>query len=148
MNIYIKTLAAIAILTNLTVTAGCATAGRNLVRDNTVKIEKVSSKQATITSVNVIQEGDQVMLRGEVRRRLVSRGHIPGHIDLEVIGADGSVLEESVIDYHRRSVKSRYAIFHDTLRVTPPPGSTIRVTHDTRALSPSPCERRHCNGSL
>jgi len=148
MNMYIKTLAAIAILTTLTLTAGCATVGKDLVRDNTVKIETVSSKWATISSVSVIQEGDKVMLRGKVRRPLAGRGHIPGHIDLKVIGADGSVLEESSIVYHRRSLKSKSAIFHTTLKVTPPPGSTIRVIHATSALPPSPCEGRHCNGTL
>lgn len=124
--------------------AGCAATGKDLVRDNTVQIEKVSSTWAAVRFVNVVQEDGEVTLRGEVVRRPVGRGPIPGHIDLEVIGSDGDVLEEAVIGYHRRSVKSRYATFHATLNATPPRGSTVRVTHDTRALSP--CEHRQCDG--
>jgi len=121
--------------------AGCATTGRDLVRDNTVQIEKVSSRWATVRFVNVIQEDGEVRLRGELVRRPVGRGPIPGHIDLKVIDPDGATLEESIINYHRRSVKSRYAKFYTVLKAAPP-GSTIRVMHDTRAVFS--CERLHC----
>jgi len=147
MNRYIHILATFAILTTITLTAGCATTGRDLVRDNTVKIEKVSSSRATVSFVSVLQEGNDVTLRGEVRRRpVVGRGSIPGHIDLEVIGPHGGILEETIVGYHRRSVKSRRASFRATLQTAPPLGSTIRVTHDTHPLFS--CERRHCKGVL
>lgn len=126
--------------------AGCASAGKDLVRDGAIEVEKVASSQATITSVRVIQEGEEMLIRGQVQRRPIGRGPIPGHIDLEVIGPDGGVLELATLDHHRRSVRSRYAEFHGTLTTTPPAGSTIRVTHDTRAHPP--CERRHCDGAL
>lgn len=122
--------------------AGCATTGKDLVRDNTVQIEKVSSRWATVRFVNVVQEDGEVTLRGEVVHRPVGRGPIPGHIDLEVIGPDGEIVEEAVIEYHRRSVKSRYATFHTTLKSAPAVGSKIRMTHDTRAVFS--CERLHC----
>lgn len=122
--------------------AGCAATGRDLVRDNTVQIEKVSSRWATVRFVNVIQDDSEVTLRGEVVRRPVGRGPIPGHIDLEVIGPDGEIVKESVIEYHRRSVKARQATFYTTLKPAPAAGSTIRVTHDTRAVFS--CERLHC----
>ncbi len=128
----VKWIRSLPILTTILV-AGCAMTGRDLVRDNTVQIEKVSSGWATVRFVSVIQEDDEIELRGEVTRRLVGRGPIPGHIDFEVIGPDGIALEKAVIDYHRRSVKSRYSKFHTTLSAAPPVGSTIRVTHDTRA---------------
>lgn len=113
--------------------SGCATVGKDLVRDNTVKIEKVSSRWAKVQFVRVVQEGDTVALRGEVRRWPTGRGPIPGHIDLEVIGPDGGVLEQATLNYQRRSVKSRYAGFHGTLDTIPPTGSTIRVIHDLRS---------------
>ena len=145
MNTYIKTLASIAVLATFTIITGCATMGKDLVRNGSVNIEKVSSRKATIVFVSVIQEGDQAVLRGEVRSRGFGRGPIPGHIDLEVIGTDGSVLEKSKIDYHQLSSKSTYAKFHATLKAMPPPGSIIRVTHNTRTLSP--CEQRYCDGA-
>lgn len=113
--------------------AGCAGAGKDLVRDNTVKIEKVSSRWAKVQFVRVVKEGDTVALRGQVRRWPTGRGPIPGHIDLEVIGPEGGVLEQATLNYHRSSVKSRYAEFHGTLDTIPPTGSTIRVIHDLRS---------------
>ena len=136
----------LAILVTLFIT-GCAATGKDLVPDNTVQIEKVSSRWATVRSVNVVQKDGEVTLRGEVvRRPPVGRGPIPGHIDLEVSGPDGEMVEEAVIEYPRRSVKSRYATFHTTLKAAPAAGSTIRVTHDTRPVFS--CERLHCESPL
>jgi len=134
MNRKLNTRAMIAIVTTFGILVGCVTTGSNLVHNGTVKIEKVSSAWGTIGFVNVIQEGEEVRLRGQVRRRPSGRGPIPGHIDLEVIGPEGNVLEKLVIDYDRPSPKSRYANFHAVLTATPPPGSTIRVTHDSHVV--------------
>lgn len=133
MDRYIHTLATMAILTAFALAAGCVTPGRDLVRDNTVKIEKVSSKSANVQFLRVVQEGDRVALWGEVRHRPIGWGRIPGHIDLEVIGPDGGVLDRMTLGYHRRSVKSRYAEFHGELKTMPPAGSTLKVAHDLRA---------------
>ncbi|MEW5756460.1 MAG: hypothetical protein AB1810_09150 [Pseudomonadota bacterium] len=113
--------------------AGCASAGKDLVRDGTIEVEKVSSRQATITLVQVIQEGEEVLIRGQVQRRPIGRGPIPGHIDVELIEPGGGVLEKIHVGYHRRSAKSRYAEFHGTLKTTPPAGSTLKVIHDVRS---------------
>jgi len=137
-----KIIVTIATLAIFILAAGCATTGKDLVRENTVKLEKISSQWAALRAVNVVQDGDKIELRGEVTRRPIGRGPIPGHIDYEVIGPDGVTLEESMIDYHRRSGKSRYAKFHATLKTALPQGSIIRVVHDTRAVFS--CERLHC----
>jgi len=141
MKVCTKIFTTITTLVILVLLAGCASTGKDLVRDNTVKIEKVPSQWAALRFINVVQDGDKIELRGEVTRRPIGRGPIPGHIDLKVIGPDGVTLEESMIDYHRRSVKSRYATFHTALKAAPP-GSTIRVMHDTRAVFS--CERLRC----
>lgn len=129
MNVYIKTLGMIAILITFTVTTGCATTGKDLVSNDTVKIEKVSSTRGTVGLVSVYQKGDEVILRGEVRRRPVGRGPIPGHIDVEVLDPSGTTLEQTSTSYRRLSIKSRYAKFYSKLEKIPPSGSTIRVTH-------------------
>ena len=141
MNVPHKIWAMMATLAIFVLLSGCASTGKDLVRDNTVKLEKIASQRAAWRLVRVVQDGDNIELRGEVTRRPVGRGPIPGHIDLEVIGPDGITREKAVIDYHRRSVKSRYAKFHTRLGAVPP-GSTVRVTHDTRAVFS--CERIHC----
>ncbi|MCO6411333.1 MAG: hypothetical protein J5I92_01185 [Thiogranum sp.] len=129
MNEHVKTLATMAILTTFTVIAGCAITGKELVGDNTVKVEKISSEWGVVTFVSVVQEGDEVALRGEVRRRPIGRGSIPGHIDVEVLDSSGATLERMSTDYRRLSIKSRYAKFDANLGTIPPSGSTIRVIH-------------------
>ena len=129
MNEYVKPLATIAILITFSVTTGCAMTGKDLIHDNTVKIEKVSSKRGAVTFVSVIQEGDEVVLRGEVRRRPTGRGSIPGHIDVEVIDSSGANMEQMSTGYRRSGTKSRYAKFHSRLAAVPPSGSLIRVIH-------------------
>lgn len=133
MNTYIKTLTSITILAVLTLT-GCATTEEDSVLNDTMNIEKISSREATVVFVNITQSGDHLVLRGMVRRRLPGRGLIPGHIDLEVIGANGAVLENFEIAYHRHSIKSSYASFRAILKTTPPPGSKILVIHKTDSL--------------
>jgi len=137
--------ATMAFLTTCGFIAGCATKGKDLVGSDTVRIEKVSSAWGTIGFVTVVQEGEEVTLRGEVKRP-VGRGPIPGHIDLEVIASQGDLLEKCVIDYDRPSPKSRNAFFYAVLRAAPPPGSTIRVEHDSHVVSAD--EKNRCSGSL
>lgn len=139
MSMCNKIFVTIATLATFALAAGCAMTGKDLARDNTVKVEKIPSQWAALRVVNVVYDGDNVELRGEVTRRPIGRGPIPGHIDLEVIGPDGVILEESIIEYHRRNRNSRYAKFHTTLITALPPGSVIRVTHDTRTVFS--CER-------
>lgn len=129
MHEYVKMLATIAILITFSVTTGCAMTGKDLVRNNTVKVEKLSSKWGVVTYVSVVQEGDEVALRGEVRRRPIGQGSIPGHIDIEILDSSGSTLKQMSIDYGRLSRKSRYAKFDAKLGIIPPSGSTIRVIH-------------------
>ncbi|MGB7934588.1 MAG: hypothetical protein WCH04_20645 [Gammaproteobacteria bacterium] len=145
MNISIHTRTTIAFLTAFGILAGCATVGKDLVRTDTVKIEKVSSAHGTVGPVSVIQERNEVTLRGEVRRRPFGPGPIPGHVELEVISPEGDVLQKCVIVYYRPSPESIYANFHAVLKVMPP-GSTIRVEHDSHVVSAG--EQAHCNDSL
>jgi hypothetical protein len=145
MNRHINTRATIAFLTTFGILVGCATQGKDLVGTDTVKIHKVSSAWGTIGFVRVIQDGEEVTLRGAVKRRPSGRGFIPGHIELEVNNPEGDVLEQCVIDYYP-GPKSTYANFHAVLNATPPPGSTIRVIHDSHVVSAG--EQGHCSGSL
>lgn len=109
---------------------GCATTGKDLVRDGVVDIERESSRYTMVTLVSAMQEGHDLLVRGEVRRRHGGRSPIPGHIDVQIIGPDGDVLADTSIGYHRRSAKWRSASFYTRLETVPPPGSTIRVLHD------------------
>jgi hypothetical protein len=145
MNRSINKMATALFLASFGILAGCATQGRDLVRSDTIKLEMVPSALGTIGAVTVIQEGEEVTLRGEVKHRPGGRGFIPGHIDLDVIDPEDNVLEKCVIDYYP-GPKSTYANFHAVLKAPPPPGSRIRVIHNPHIISAN--HPVHCNGSL
>lgn len=136
MNRHARIFVTIAVISMVAMTTGCATMSRDLVRENTLNIEKVSSKIGTVTDVHIVQDESQVRIYGELTHSTLGRGTIPGHVDLEVIGPDGDVLEQTTIEYHRRSMKSKISTFHSTLQTMPPVGSTIRVIHNTSSLMP------------
>lgn len=115
--------------------SGCATRGQDLVRDRTVTVESISSPRATVRRVTVEQRGPDMEIRGELSRRWPGRGSIPGHVDMSLIGPDGTVLWEASLGYWRWSIKSRTAVFHVKPRLEqPPPGSTLRVRHHNAPL--------------
>lgn len=116
------------------VSTSCATTGKDLVRDGVVDIEKESSRYAMITLVSAMQEGADLLVRGELRRRHGGRSPIPGHIDVQIIGTTGEMLADASVGYHRRSAKWRSASFYTRLETVPPPGSTIRVLHDAAGI--------------
>lgn len=113
---------------------GCATTGKDLVRDGVVDVERESSRYALVTLVSAMQEGPDLLVRGEVRRRYGGRSPIPGHIDVQIVGPDGEMLEDASVGYHRHSAKWRSASFYVRLESVPPRGSTIRVQHDAARI--------------
>lgn len=117
--------------------AGCATQWTAGVQDQTVKVETTSSRATVFKGVTVEQSGENMEIRGKLSHRWPSRAPIRGHIDLSVIAADGAVLWEASIEYRRRSVKSRTALFHTMLELDPPPGSTVYVRHHEASMHDS-----------
>ena len=126
---HMKMIEMIVILIIFTITTGCTTMGNDLTRDDTVKIEKISSKRGSIGLVSVSQKENEVTIRGEVKRRPPGRGYIPGHIDVEVLNASGTTMETIKIDYRQRSYRTRSARFYSMLGMIPLSGSTVRVVH-------------------
>jgi len=119
-----------------TMVTGCTTTGKDLVRDDIVNIEQVSSTYATVTRTSVVQEGPDVVISGEVQRRASVWNLLSGHVNVEIVGPDGQVLKKTSVryypssfDYHRLRLTSGYATFSTRIKTTPPVGSSIRVTH-------------------
>ena len=113
-------------ITIAAIISGCATQARDLLRDHTVRVEKVSSRAVTIMSVGVAQEGTAILVGGDLRLRYWNP--FQKQINVEIVSPDGIILEKEVVEYERiMSRTSRFAMFDATLKIVPPPGSTIRV---------------------
>jgi len=113
----------------LLISTGCASNGKYPSHINSMIVEKIPSKGVKISAVSIVQEGSNVVVRGKLKRRLSRRGPIPGHIDIKVVGPKGKILEEQNIKHLRPSIKSRHAKFYFKLKVEPPKGSIIRISH-------------------
>lgn len=112
--------------------AGCATAPVNLARDGAVTVETVSSPAAWVWYAEPRAGAGKAWVSGEVIRRREWPADRPGHVDIEVLGPDGSPLTQATTPL--RPVRTGGG---DTLRLAfsvplnsrPPAGSTVRVIH-------------------
>lgn len=124
-----KILYSLIVLSSLVVT-GCATnQQKEYLKQNNITVERVDSKRAYIGIVNVTEAGEGIEIRGDIRRRLNSRGAIPGHMDIELIHDDGQVISKSYAEYSRRNHKAKTAEFKLKLDTAPKENYIVRVAH-------------------
>ena len=113
----------------LAAASGCATVGRDLSRDGVVTVERVSSRHATVSQVHVDQSATGMMVYGELRKRAAAPWTLPGHVEVQILGPHGNMLRQFDTTYHRKDKRSRRVWFRVEVPAVPPPGSTVRVTH-------------------
>lgn len=117
----------VAVITLFAITA-CSKA--SLVKEESgISIERVDSKIASINRTYLTRADNQLLLRGEVKRRFPGRGAILGYLNITLIDPQGKTIKDADIGYKRRSVKSSFATFSARLPVELAPGSTVRITH-------------------
>lgn len=108
---------------------GCATNAENLVQEKKVNVETVQSEYGHISRISVWASEAGTEIAGEVHGSTHRRGYILGHIDVEVIKPDGTILITDKYEYHNRGGKSRVTPFSVMIPMVVPYGSTIRLTH-------------------
>ena len=110
--------------------ARCSTLSPNLASDGRLQIDRVDSNNAIIGQIHVGAVADGVQVSGSLHKRFLARVQIPGHLHIELITADGTVLVTRVMRYHRRFAKSGRANFMQTLAVRPDAVRTVsRLVH-------------------
>jgi len=136
MNTVKKTTALLmAILLSSIMGSGCATNRVDLVANENVVVEKVSSPSTYFSKTSVYSTDSKMTVSGELRKRRSSRGHIFGHVEIEVISPDETVLCVIDTSYHRRSLKSSRSIFSVDIPLQAEDGSTVRIIHHQDAKS-------------
>jgi len=119
--------------------SGCATQQLNLVEKGDVSIELVRSKEIHIPRATVVQDGDELVISGKVKRRHSSLVH-GGHIDIAIIGPEGEILDQVSTPHIPRIIprkSTQTASFTVNLPTHLDYGSTVRVAYH------SPKESRH-----
>jgi hypothetical protein len=112
-----------------TLISGCAGMPDNLTPTGKLKVERIDSRDARIAHVYVRPDGSELRISGDIRKTLQRRGHIPGHLHIEVFDDYGKLLIRTTSRYYRRNIKSRLSHFSKTLPIQPDKVTKVRVIH-------------------
>ncbi len=116
---------------------GCASSGAiNLLKEQTVTVNRKNSNDAGIGFVKLVQDGDVLSVSGTVQLR---NKLVRGHVDVVVYAADGSILTKTSTHtiLKKRSIRrgvsaKRTAFFSVDIPVVPPNGSDVRIGYHKR----------------
>ena len=130
MSTKLKTLKYFITIIAMTLLSSCATTNLGTLLDNdAVKIEKHSSRIASIGQVNVYKQKDGTLIRGKIRRNSYSRGHISGHVDIQLIDEKGKILHSDSTGYAHSGIRFSSERFSLKLKQVMVEGNLLRITH-------------------
>jgi len=113
--------------------SGCATAGIDSNREAKVLFEWVPSQDVFISEIHSYEDTNTLVVYGKIKRTAANCcDAVRGHIDMVVIGPDGSVLDAFCLLYSPRNIpkaRTRSARFETRLPYTPPAGATLRMAY-------------------
>jgi hypothetical protein len=107
-------------------------------KENHIKLEGIDSSSVHISKIDLQSSGTTLELRGEVKQHFVRphprRFSIPGHLDIELVDINDTVLKTVYSDYKQKTTRSGFAKFYLLVSDDVEPISVIRVIHhETRS---------------
>ena len=108
---------------------GCSSFAIDLDITDRVRVERVDSANARVTTVRVRDHDGQLTVSGRLKKRRGDRGWIPGHLHIDVLDHGGAVLARMTADYYRLSAKQSTSAFRKPLDVSTDQVVIVRVTH-------------------
>ena len=115
------------------VVSGCVSGERvNLVSNGTVTLERVPTKGLYVSSAEVFQKGEDVIVSGRVTCRNRNQSSVMGHIDITLLSSDGKVIKQTYSSHAPKRIpntRNMSASFTKSLGVMPPKNSIIRVKY-------------------
>lgn len=113
--------------------SGCATDGISHTNQLLVPFELVPSEDVYISRAYAYEDGDELVVYGKVKRSAQNCcDPARGHVDIAVLGPEGTVLYVTSTLYSPRNipkVRSRTSRFTVRLPYTLPEGETIRIAY-------------------
>jgi hypothetical protein len=94
-----------------------------------IKLERIDSSSAGIIHAYLKFSDDQLVLRGEIKRKLHQRGTVPGHLNVEVIDTAGTVIDDTAVCYKLKCTNTGTSSFIYKTSRDPQEISVIRITH-------------------
>jgi hypothetical protein len=107
-------------------------------------VERIHSSRVSLSNIVVGQEGDELVITGEVRRLNTAFSGM-GHVDVAVVSPSGVVISQAKVVYTPKILpktpgarKHRPSHFEVRLRCFPPKGSIIRVAYHGKPAQDDP----------
>ena len=124
-------LGGIALVLALVIT-GCTSIRLDPVITDTVAVELMDSPGARVATVQVRDHDGRLKVSGRLKKRHAGRSPIPGHLHIEALAQDGTLLGQVTTRYRRLSAKTGTSEFSQVLAVGPEKVRTVRVIHHQR----------------
>jgi len=107
-------------------------------------VEPIPSSRVSLSNIIVRQEGDELVITGEVRRLNAGFSGI-GHVDVAVVSPGGTVINQAHVAHTPKILpktpgarKHRPALFEVHLRCVPPKGSVVRMAYHGKPVQDDP----------
>ena len=107
-------------------------------------VEPIPSSRVSLSNIIVRQEGDELVITGEVRRLNAGFSGI-GHVDVAVVSPGGTVINHAHAAYTPKILpktpgarKHRPSRFEVHLRCVPPKGSVVRMAYHGKPAQDDP----------
>jgi hypothetical protein len=123
-----------AICMAIVVASGCVPRGQNLVAAGTVSVDRQSEGRIRVSSVDVYQDDETLIVEGSLSRWAGFKARSMGHVDVVVVDPDGKVLAQKNFpdiwpNCHGNS------FFTTEMPLIAPKGATVRaIYHDSRVV--------------
>ena len=118
----------VAVLSGALLAAGCS--GAMALKDvSHVQIEKKDSISARVRDVKIMENSNGAYISVDLIRSSLSRGPIGGHIHVEVLGRDGTVLQDSESYDVFPSNSQQFSTFNSDIETLIENISILRVSH-------------------
>jgi hypothetical protein len=111
------------------VAPGCASFRLDPLITDAVEIERMDSRKARIRMVQVRDHDGRLKVSGRLKKRHKGRSPISGHLHIEALGQDGTLLGQVTTGYHRLSPKTGTSEFSQILDIRSEQVRTVRVIH-------------------
>ncbi len=112
--------------------------------DGRLFVEPIPSSRVSLSNIIVIQEGDKLVITGEVRRLNAAFSGI-GHVDVAVVSPGGTVINQAHAPHKPKILpktpgarKHRPALFEVHLYCVPPRGSVVRMAYHGKPAQDDP----------
>jgi len=110
--------------------SGCASTDYGTVIDSSeITIERQRSRIANIGQVTIYKQKEGYLIRGKVTRNAYVRGHISGHLDIELLNAKNKVIFKTSTIYQHVGIRFNHGTFSLKLDKAIEKGSRLLITH-------------------